>query len=65
MHEINGSFIFQTGALVQLTNVRAEMVVSLDSSVYKWPYLCFKLDGNNCSVKIFNGFEAEGIKLKR
>ena len=45
--------------------MRVVLVVNPDSSLCKWPYLSFKMNGNNCSVKIFNGFESEAIKLKR
>jgi len=35
------------------------------SSVCNFPYLSLKMNGNNCAVKIFKGFESEAIKLKR
>jgi hypothetical protein len=45
--------------------VRVQLVVSPSSSLCKWPYLSFKMNGNDCSVKIFTGFESEAIELKR
>jgi len=35
------------------------------SSICNWPYFSLKVNGNNCSVKTFNGFELEAIQLKR
>jgi hypothetical protein len=65
VYEFNGSFIFQTGALVELTNVTVQAAAAPVSSICNWPYFSLKAKGNNCSVKIFNGFELEAIQLKR
>ena len=56
---------FQAGASVELTNVRVHLAVSPDTSWCKWPYLHFKMNGNNSSVKIFSGSELEAVQLRR
>lgn len=55
----------KTGALVELTNVTVQATAAPVSSICNWPYFSLKVNGNNCSVKIFNGFELEAIQLKR
>jgi hypothetical protein len=55
----------RTGALVELTNVTVQAGVAPVSSLCNFPYLSLRINGNSCSVKIFNGFELEAIKLKR
>jgi len=48
-----------------LKNVTVQVVAAPKSSHCNWPFLSFKVNGNNCSVKIFKGFELEALKLKR
>jgi hypothetical protein len=45
--------------------VEVEVAVTHISSPCNKPYLSFKVNGNNCAVKIFKGFESKATKLKR
>ena len=55
----------RAGSLVELTNVTVQLVVPPTPSLGNWPYLSLKMNGNNCSVKIFRGSESEAVQLKR
>jgi hypothetical protein len=55
----------RVGSLVELTNVTVQLIVPPTSSLGNWPYLSLKMNGNNCSVKIYKGFESEAVQLKR
>jgi hypothetical protein len=65
VYEFKEILYFQTGDLVELTNVTVQVIVPPDSSLCNWPYLSFKMNGNNCPVKIFKGHEPEVKQLRR